>query len=142
MLQNLPLFLLAEAVNSAVNIKNCLFHTVINISITYDVIHRQPASAKRLQPFRHKCFIQIPEEKRSAGTKLSARAEEGIFVGYTNSNKIFVSILTQNAKFPTHGRFYSSCPYTREASTIKQSRQKPHQSLRYCFLPLHLLSIS
>src|SRR6266480_139739 len=42
-----------------------------------------------LQPFGRKCYVHVPVEKRPPGTKLLPRAVEGIFVGYTDSTKIY-----------------------------------------------------
>ena len=57
--------------------------------IPFEVFHCKKPSISHLQPFGRKCFIYIPKERRLPGSKLMPRAEEGIFVGYTDTSSIY-----------------------------------------------------
>src|SRR5258705_12033344 len=65
-----------------------------------EAFHRKKPSISHLQPFGRKCFIHIPEERRLPGSKLMPRAEEGIFLGYTDTPSIYkVHILARSHTF-------------------------------------------
>jgi transposase InsO family protein len=90
MINELPLALWSEAINTAVYIKNRIPHKAVKESTPYEVIHGNKPSIHHLQPFGRKCFVHIPEEKRPSGSKLLPRAVEGKFIGYhSTSNRIF-----------------------------------------------------
>jgi transposase InsO family protein len=89
MINELPLALWSEAINTAVYIKNRIPHKAVKESTPYEVIHGNKPSIRHLQPFGRKCFVHIPEEKRPSGSKLLPRAVEGKFIGYSTSNRIF-----------------------------------------------------
>src|SRR5258707_1156289 len=55
----------------------------------FEAFHRKKPSISHLQLFGRKCFIHIPEERRLPGSKLMPRAEEGIFLGYTDTPSIY-----------------------------------------------------
>ena len=57
--------------------------------IPFEAFHYKKPSISHLQPFGRKCFIYIPEERCLPGSKLILRAEEGIFLGYTNTPCIY-----------------------------------------------------
>jgi hypothetical protein len=82
MINELPLALWSEAINTAVCIKNRIPHKAVKESTPYEVIHGNKPSIRHLQPFGRKCFVHIPEEKRPSGSKLLPRAVEGKFIGY------------------------------------------------------------
>src|SRR5258706_11290722 len=66
----------------------------------FEVFHRKKPSISHLQPFGRKCFIHIPEERRLPGSKLLPQAEEGIFLGYTDTSSIYkVHILAHSHTF-------------------------------------------
>src|SRR5258706_5269619 len=66
----------------------------------FEAFHRKKPSISYLQPFGRKCFIHIPEEKHLPGSKLMLRAEEGIFLGYTDTPSIYkVHILARSHTF-------------------------------------------
>src|SRR5258705_9729911 len=66
----------------------------------FEVFHRKKPSISHLQPFGRKCFIHIPEEQRLPRSKLLPRAEEGIFLGYTDTPSIYkVHILARSHTF-------------------------------------------
>ena len=79
----------AEAYAVAVYTKNCLPHSSLQDMTPYEAFHRKKPSISHLQPFGRKCFIHIPEERRLPGSKLMSQAEEGIFVGYTDTSSIY-----------------------------------------------------
>src|SRR5258705_2965618 len=55
----------------------------------FEAFYRKKPSISHLQPFGRKCFIHIPEERCLPGSKLLLRAEEGIFLGYTDTPSIY-----------------------------------------------------
>src|SRR5258705_333055 len=66
----------------------------------FEAFHHKKPSISHLQPFGRKCFIHIPEERRLPGSKLMPRAEEGIFLGYTDTPSIYkVHILARSHTF-------------------------------------------
>src|SRR5258705_7988406 len=66
----------------------------------FEAFHRMKPSISHLQLFGRKCFIHIPEEKRLSGSKLMPRAEEGIFLGYTDTPSIYkIHILARSHTF-------------------------------------------
>src|SRR5258706_12270259 len=66
----------------------------------FEAFHCKKPSISHLQPFGRKCFIHIPEEKRLPGSKLMPRAEEGIFLGYTDTPSVYkVHILARSHTF-------------------------------------------
>jgi hypothetical protein len=107
MINELPLALWNEEINTAVYMKNRIPHKAVKESTPYEVIHDNEPPIHHLQPFSRKCFVHIPEEKRPSGSKLLPRAVEGKFIGYSNSNSIFCiyiifpfSIESSNDKTP------------------------------------------
>src|SRR5258705_268540 len=90
----------AEAYAAAVYTKNRLPHSSIQNMTPFEAFHRKKPSISHLQPFGRKCFIHIPEERRLPGSKLMPRAEEGIFLGYTDTPTIYkVHILARSHTF-------------------------------------------
>src|SRR5258705_12733475 len=66
----------------------------------FEAFHHKKPSISHLQPFGRKCFIHIPKERRLPGSKLMPRAEEGIFLGYTDTPNIYkVHILARSHSF-------------------------------------------
>src|SRR5258707_13848123 len=66
----------------------------------FEAFHRKKPSISHLQLFGRKCFIHIPEERRLPGSKLLPQAEEGIFLGYTDTPSIYkVHILARSYTF-------------------------------------------
>ena len=61
-------FLLAEAVNSMVYIKNKLPHRMLDKTTPFEKLFGQKPSITHLQPFGRKCYVHIPEAKRPSGT--------------------------------------------------------------------------
>ena len=49
---------------------------------------RKP-TISHMKPFGAICYVHIPEEKRPSGSKLDPRAEKAIFLGYTDTHKIY-----------------------------------------------------
>ena len=79
----------AEVYAATVYTKNRLPHSSLQDMTPFEAFHRKKPSISHLQPFGRKCFIHIPEERRLPGSKLMRRAEEGIFVGYTDTISIY-----------------------------------------------------
>src|SRR5258706_9219532 len=79
----------AEAYAAAVYTKNRLPHSSLQNMTLFEAFHRKKPSISHLQLFGRKCFIHIPEERRLPGSKLMPRAEEGIFLGYTDTPSIY-----------------------------------------------------
>ncbi|KAI1005121.1 hypothetical protein K3495_g3097 [Podosphaera aphanis] len=90
MLIDLSLNLWAEAISTACYLKNRLPHSRLESNITpYEALKGKNPTIDHLQPFGRKCFVHIHKDSRPSGSKLLPRANEGKFVGYTESNKIF-----------------------------------------------------
>src|SRR5258706_9899112 len=89
-----------EAYAAAVYTKNRLPHSSLQDMTPFEAFHPKKPSISHLQPFGRKCFIHIPEERRLPGSKLMPRAEEGIFLGYTETPSIYkVHILARSHTF-------------------------------------------
>jgi len=106
-------FLWAEACSVAVYIRNRLPHsqlkqrrdnTPAQEKTPFEMLHNKQPSISHLQPFGSLCYIHIPEEKRSAGSKLQPRAERATFVGYTESPNIYKVQLANKQIFTIHAR--------------------------------------
>src|SRR5258706_4883350 len=66
----------------------------------FEAFYCKKPSISHLQPFGRKCFIHIPKERRLPGSKLIPQAEEGIFLGYTDTPSIYkVHILARSHTF-------------------------------------------
>ena len=66
----------------------------------FEAFHQEKPSISHLQPFGRKYFIHIPEEQYLPRSKLMPRAEEGIFLGYTDTPCIYkVHILARSYTF-------------------------------------------
>src|SRR5258705_5116076 len=90
----------AEAYAAAVYTKNRLPDSSLQDITPFEAFYRKKPSISHLQPFSRKCFIHIPEERRLPGSKLLLRAEEGIFLGYTDTPSIYkVHILARSHTF-------------------------------------------
>ena len=80
--------------------KNHLPHSLLQDMIPFEAFHCKKPLIAHLQPFGRKCFIHIPEERRPPGSKLMPRANERIFLGYTDSPSIYkVHILAHSHTF-------------------------------------------
>ena len=89
MLTGLPLPLWAEAVATAIYLRNRLPNRSIGKSMSYESLYNKKPLINHLRPYGTKVFVHLPEEKRQAGTKLMPRAIEGYHIGYISSDKIF-----------------------------------------------------
>ena len=65
---------------------------------TYEIIISRKPTISHLQPFGAKCYVHIPKESRPSGSKLLPGAVKGMFIGYTNSTKIFQIYIQRNTK--------------------------------------------
>ena len=100
MLGSLNKRLWAQAVHTAIYIKNRLPHSAVKDQTPYEALHQTKPSISHLQPFGRKCYVHIPTERRPAGSKLLPRADQGLFVGYTESTHIYqVYIPSRNHVF-------------------------------------------
>jgi transposase InsO family protein len=85
---HLPLW--AEAVHTANTLRNIKPHSSLPRKITpWEALYNEQPSIGHLHPFGQEVYVHIPKEARKPGTKLLHRAEKGIMVGYTASNKIY-----------------------------------------------------
>jgi hypothetical protein len=123
MLLGHKLYLWAEAVTTAVYIKNRLYHRALGKTPYEALLNRKP-SIKHLQPFGKKCFIHIAKEARKPGTKLLPRAKEGILVGYTSSDKIYrVHVPSENRVFTSRQLEWDDTPTRTESETVQPIQQ-------------------
>jgi len=81
----LPLALWAEAIATAVYLRNRLPNRSMGKSTPDESLYHKKPSIYHLRPYGTKCFVHLPEEKRQPGTKLMPRAIEGYLIGYTSS---------------------------------------------------------
>lgn len=90
MIMNHPKTLWGEAFATAVYLKNRLPHSALkDKNLTpFEALKGNKPSINHLIPFGRTSYVHIPVESRPPGTKLAPRADEGIFVGYTDSDKI------------------------------------------------------
>ena len=82
------MFLWAEAVSSAVYIKNRLRHSTIGIT-PYEALYGSKPPVSHLRPFGSKCYVHIRKEARPAGTQLHPRAFEALMVGYASTDRLY-----------------------------------------------------
>ena len=128
MLNSLTLKLWAEAVATAVYLRNRLPNRSIGNSTPYESLYKQKPSIHHVRPYGTKCFVHIPEEARKAGTKLLPRAIEGYLVGYTSSDKIYRIYIPSQHKISetrqihwTNKTIIPLAPTHMESSTEKES---------------------
>ena len=98
MLTGLPLASWAEAVGTAVYLRNRLPNRSIGKSTPYESLYNKKPSINHLRPYGTKVFVHLPEEKRQAGTKLMPRAIKGYLIGYTSSDKIYMIYIPSEHK--------------------------------------------
>lgn len=90
MLLDFPKFLWAEAIATSIYLYNRTPHRSLNYKSPIELLNNvPPPTLEHLHTFGCKAYVHIPIEIRPSGSKLQARAIEGIFVGYTNSSKVF-----------------------------------------------------
>ncbi|MHB8545134.1 MAG: DDE-type integrase/transposase/recombinase, partial [Leptospirales bacterium] len=113
-LEDVPPSLWAEAFNWACYLKNRLPHSALNGKTPFEALYNTKPTISHLRPFYSKCFVHIPEEKRTAGSKLNPRALEGRLVGYTDSGHMFRIYIPSQHKVDTYRqvKFEPSSSYT------------------------------
>eukprot|EP00253_Pinus_taeda_P029250 PITA_29250 len=84
--QGLPLFLWAEACNTAVYLQNMSLHCALGHMTPEEAFSGKKLDISHLRIFGCITYSYIPKEKR---TKLESTAEKGIFVGYSETSKAF-----------------------------------------------------
>lgn len=84
--QGLPLFLWAEACNTAVYLQNRSLHRALGYMTPEEAFSGKKPNIGHLHIFGCITYSYIPKEKR---TKLEPTAEKGIFVGYSETSKAF-----------------------------------------------------
>jgi len=89
LLTGLPMALWAEAIATAVYLRNRISNRSIGKKTPYESLYNKKPSINHLRPYGTKCSVHLPEEKRQPGTKLLPRAIEGYLIGYTSSDKIY-----------------------------------------------------
>ena len=90
---SLPKNLWAEAVNTAVYLINRSPASAVNFEIPEEIWCARNVSVNHLKVFGSKCVIHIPKNKRR---KLYQSGEEGILVGYSESQKAYRVLLKDN----------------------------------------------
>ena len=84
--QGLPLFLWAEACNTAVYLQNRSLHCALGHMTPEEAFSGKKPDIGHLRIFGCIKYSYIPKKKR---TKLEPIAEKGIFVGYSETSKAF-----------------------------------------------------
>jgi len=82
--QRLPLFLWAEACNTAVYLQNRSLHRALGHMTLKEAFSRKKPDIGHLRIFGCITYSYIPKEKR---TKLEPTTKKGIFVGYSETSK-------------------------------------------------------
>ena len=84
--QGLPLFLWAEACNTAIYLQSRSPHQSLGNQTPLEAFSGQKPQLGHLRIFGCLTYSQVPKEKR---TKLDPTAEKGIFVGYSEISKAY-----------------------------------------------------
>ena len=79
--KNLPKFLWAEAVNTAVYILNRTGPSNVDGKTPYELFTGKTAHLNKLRVFGTKCFVHVPSQQRR---KWDAKGKRGVFVGYSD----------------------------------------------------------
>ena len=121
--QGLPLFLWAEACSTAVYLQNRSPHRVLGNLTPDEAFSGEKPNMGHLHIFGCLTYSYIPKEKR---TKLEPMAEKGIFVGYSETSKVFhiyipsirKVILRRDVKFEEQRAFRKSLEFVSKESSV------------------------
>lgn len=114
----------AEAVNTFVYVKNRQSHHSLGGGETpFEALFGIKPSITHLQPFGRPCYVHVPKAKRLVHNKFQARAQNGLFVGYTKVNhhlRVFLpdlkrTVVSADVRFPPmvlNGNFNESVTET------------------------------
>lgn len=80
--KNLPKFLWAETVNTAVYILNQTGPSRVQDKTPYELFTGKSVHVKNLRVFGTPCFVHVPKQHRK---KWDSKARRGILVGYSDS---------------------------------------------------------
>lgn len=89
----LPKNVWAEAVNTAVYIINRSPASAVQFKIPEEIWCGKEVSVRHLRVFGSKCVIHIPKQSRK---KLDQSGQEGVFVGYSQTQKAYRILLKDN----------------------------------------------
>jgi len=100
----------AEAVGTFGYTKNRQPHSALSGRTPYEAFYKAKLTISHLQPLGRKCYRHIPKAKRGPGSKLLPRAQNGLFVGYTNVShqyRVFIpkekrTTVSADVPFPPH----------------------------------------
>lgn len=81
---NLPLFLWAESMNTAVHVINRTGPSKCENKTPYELWYNKEPNVDKLKVFETECFVHVPEEKRK---KLDKKSVKGFVVGYHENCK-------------------------------------------------------
>ena len=143
--QDLPMFLWAEACNTAVYIQNRSPHKVLGSKTPEEAFTGKRPEIGHFRIFGCLTYSHVPSEKR---TKLEPTAEKGIFVGYSETSKAYriyipalrKTVLRRDVKFEEDRAFRKShdslpaetkeqeAPKADERSTSQDSGPQPSSS--------------
>ena len=87
--QDLPMYLWAKALNTAVYVQNRLSHSARGNKTPEEMFTGENPEVKHLKIFGCHVYLHVPKEKRS---KLDRLGKKGIFVGYSDQSKSYKSI--------------------------------------------------
>ena len=79
----------AEAASAANYLKNRLPHNTLNGQTPFEALFNTKPRIQHLQVYGTLCYTHIHAERRLPASKLSARAVQVRFVGYTDSDSIY-----------------------------------------------------
>jgi hypothetical protein len=123
--QDLPMFLWAEAYNTAVYVQNGNPHRILGDKTPEEAFTRVKPEIGHLRIFGCPVYIHVPVEKR---TKLEPSGEKGIFVGYSETSKdykIFIlerrkTIVSRDVKFKEN----LACRKSRELPPVAEDKDR------------------
>ena len=87
--QDLPMYLWAEAARTAVYVQNRISHSALGNKTPKEMFSEENLEVSHLKIFGFPVYIHIPKEKRS---KLDPSGKKGLFVGYSEKPKAYLSI--------------------------------------------------
>ena len=107
--------------NYAFYIRNYCFHSAIG-KTPYNKMYRSKPNVSFVKVFGYRAFSYIEKQFRE---KLDHRAQEGIFLGFSNNSKKFViGIPVEQKKLKDYENSQRKTPWGRDVSKTKNDRNQ------------------
>jgi hypothetical protein len=137
--QDLPMFLWAEACNTAVYLQNKSPHKVLGRMTPEEAFTGKRPEIGHIRIFGCLVYCHVPTERR---TKLEPTAEKGILVGYSETSKAYRvyipalrrTVVRRDVRFEEDRAFRKSCgqmpvdEQSQEQSAPKEEARQPLQT--------------